>query len=152
MSMMRALPWLESVMTPGLAAGVGPRLVPQVGDRHGQQRHRDPLAGGEQHVQLAAAGSGLTCLGQVDQLVGGVPHRRHGHHDLVAGLAGVDDALGDPLDALGVGHGRAAVLLHDQAHDGPPRAYDVRRARTSLRTHPSAGRPVRHPDPRESTT
>ena len=57
-------------------------------------------------------------LGEVEQLVGGVAHRRHGDDDVVAGLAGVDDALGDPLDALGVGDGRAAVLLHDQAHGG----------------------------------
>jgi hypothetical protein len=33
--------------------------------------------------------------------------------------AGVDDALGDALDALGVGDGRAAVLLHDQRHVSP---------------------------------
>ena len=79
-------------------------------------------------------------LGEVEQLVGGVAHRRHDDHDVVAGLAGVDDALGDPLDALGVGDRRAAVLLHDQAHDGPPRRTTCRRA------PPVYGRARRGPD------
>ena len=127
----------------GLAAGEGAGLVAEVGDRHGQQRHRDPLAGGEQHVQLAAGGQRADLLGEVDQLVGGVAHRRHDHDDVVAGLAGVDDALGDPLDALGVGHGRAAVLLHDQAHGGPPRRTTSDGAATSLRTHAAPRPPLR---------
>ena len=36
------------------------------------------------------------------------------------GLAGLDDALRDPLDALGVRDGRAAELLHDEAHQVLP--------------------------------
>ena len=88
----------------------------EVGDRHREQGHRDPLARGEQHVQLAARRQRADLLREVDQLVGGVAHRRDGDDDLVAGLAGVDDALRDALDALGIGHGRAAVLLHDKAH------------------------------------
>ena len=39
----------------GLRPGERLRLVAEVADRHRQHRHRDPLAGGEQHVQLAAA-------------------------------------------------------------------------------------------------
>ena len=62
--------------------------MPQVGDRHGQQGHRDALARGEQHVQLAAERQRADLLGQVDQLVGGVAHRRDGDHDVVTGLAG----------------------------------------------------------------
>ena len=61
-------------------------------------------------------GSGRDLLGEVEQLVGGVAHRGDDDDDVVAGLAGVDDALGDPLDAVGVGDGGAAVLLHDEAH------------------------------------
>ena len=85
----------------GLRAGVRPGLVPEVVDRHRQQRHRDALAGGEQHVQLAAGRQRADLVGQVHQLVGGVAHR--GDHDdhVVAGLAGGDDALRHPLDALG---------------------------------------------------
>jgi hypothetical protein len=37
----------------GLRAGEGPRFEALVGDRHGQQRHRDPLTRGQQHVELA---------------------------------------------------------------------------------------------------
>ena len=47
------------------------------------------------------------------QLVGGVAHGRDDDDDVVSLLLGRDDALGDPLDRLGVGDRRAAVLLHD---------------------------------------
>src|SRR5690606_25989766 len=40
-----------------------------------------------------------------------------GDDDVVPGATGVDDPLRDALDALRVGDGRAAVLLHDQGHD-----------------------------------
>ena len=72
--------------------------------------------GGEQHVELAARRQRRDLLGQVEQLVGGVAHRRDDDTDVVAGLLGGDDALGDPLDALGVGDGGTSVLLHDDAH------------------------------------
>ena len=84
--------------------------------------------GGEQHVQLAARRQRADLVGQVEQLVGGVAHRGDHHHDVVAGLAGGDDALGDPLDPLGVGDGRAAVLLHDECHDGALPPSDPERA------------------------
>jgi hypothetical protein len=38
---------------PGLTSGERPCLVAQVADRHCQERHRDSLARGEQHVQFA---------------------------------------------------------------------------------------------------
>jgi hypothetical protein len=53
---------------------------------------------------------------QVDQLVGRVAHRGHDDDHVVTGLLGRHDALGDSLDAGGVRHRRAAVLLHDDAH------------------------------------
>ena len=62
-------------------------------------------------------GIGRDLLGEVEQLVGRVAHRGDDDDDVVAGLAGGDDPLGDPLDAVGVGDRGAAVLLHDQAHD-----------------------------------
>ena len=52
------------------------------------------------------AGIGVTSCGEVEQLVGGVAHRGDGDDDVVARLAGLDDALRDPLDALRVGDGR----------------------------------------------
>ena len=45
----------------GLGAGERLRLVAELGDRHRDQRHRDPLARGEQHVELRGGGSGVTC-------------------------------------------------------------------------------------------
>ena len=100
----------------GLAAGEGPRALAEVGDRHRHQRHRDPLAGGQQHVQLARRRERAHLLGEVAQLVGGVAHGGDHHDDVLAGLLGGDDALGDSLDAVSVGDRRAAVLLHDNAH------------------------------------
>ena len=41
-------------------------------------------------------------LGQVEQVVGGVAHRRDDHDDVVARLLGLDDALGDAPDPVGV--------------------------------------------------
>ena len=55
--------------------------------------------------------------GEVEQLVGACrPSRDTATTTSLPGLAGLDDALGDALDALGVGDGRPAVLLDDQAH------------------------------------
>ena len=105
----------------GLTAGVGPGFVAHALDRHGEQRHRDALAGRQQHVHLARVRHRRDLVREVDQLVGGVAHRRDGHDDVVARLAGLDDALGDALDALGVGDARASVFLDDQAHAHTPR-------------------------------
>ena len=68
----------------GLRAGERPRLGAEVGDRHRDQRHRDPLARGEQHVHLARRAARADLLGEVEQLVGGVAHRGDDHDDVVA--------------------------------------------------------------------
>ena len=115
-SMIRARPCEASVITPAWLPVNERASKPEVGDRHREQRHRDPLAGGEQHVELAPRRQRADLLGEVEQLVGGVAHRGHDDDHVVAGPSGVDDALRDALDALGIGHGRAAVLLHDKAH------------------------------------
>ena len=78
-SMMRALPCDDVGDHAGLAAGERPRLDAEVVDRHRQQGHRDALAGGEQHVELAGRRHRRHLLGEVDQLVGGVTHGRHDH-------------------------------------------------------------------------
>ena len=70
----------------GLRAGEGARLHAQGGDRHGEQRHRDALTGGQQHVKLAPGRRRGHLVRQVEQLVRGVAHRGHDHHDLVARL------------------------------------------------------------------
>jgi hypothetical protein len=68
-----------------LAAGVGAGLGPQARDRHGQQRHRDALAGRQQHVELARRRQRRHLLRQVTQVVGGVAHGGHHDDDVVAG-------------------------------------------------------------------
>jgi hypothetical protein len=100
----------------GLRAGEGPGVVAQLGDGHREQRHRDALAGGEEHVELTGRRQWCHLLGEVAEVVGRVAHRRDDHDHVAAGPFGVDDALGDALDAGRVGHRRAAVLLHDNAH------------------------------------
>ena len=114
--MMRASTWRSLVMMPGLAAGEADRVAAQLADRHRQQRHRDALAGGQQHVELAAVGVRRDLLGQREQLVGGVAHRRHDDDDVVPGAPRPHDALGDLPDAVDVRDAGAAVFLDDDGH------------------------------------
>ena len=130
-------------MTPAWLPVNERRRQPERLDGHGQQRHRDALARGQQHVQLAARRQRRDLLREVEELVGGVAHRADDHADVVAGLAGRDDALGDPLDALGVGHGRATVLLHDQAHGCQPTGARTGHGRSPPATGQAGGEPAR---------
>ena len=84
-------------------------------DRHRQQRHRDALARGEQHVELAAAGLLGDVVGEPHQVVGGLAHGRHDDDDVVAGAAGAGDVVGHGTDPVGVGHRGAAEFL-DEKH------------------------------------
>ena len=127
-SMMRARAVHRRGEHAGLRAGERPGLVPEVVDRHRQQRHRDALTRGEQHVQLPARRQRADLVGEVEQFVGRVAHRGDDDDDVVAGLAGGDDPLGHPLDPLRVGDGGTAVLLHDQCHDGTTPSTNPERA------------------------
>src|SRR4051794_5431408 len=100
----------------GLRAGEGPRLVPMGGDRDGQQRHRDALPRGEQHVQLTSGRLVGDLAGLIEQLVGGVTHGGDHDDDVVAVFLGTDDPFGDALHVRGGGDGGAAVLLDDEGH------------------------------------
>lgn len=99
-----------------LGSCVGTSLVAVVVDGHGQQCHRHAFPRSQQHVHLAAGRVGGDLMGQVDELVGGVPHRGDHHNDIVAGPLGVRDPAGDPLDRRRIRHRRSAELLHDQRH------------------------------------
>jgi hypothetical protein len=87
---------------PGLGSGERTCGVAEVGDRHGQEGHRDPLTRGEEHVHLTTGGKGAHLLGQVEQLVRRVAHGGDHDTDLVAGLACLDDPPRNALDALGI--------------------------------------------------
>jgi len=99
-----------------LRAGEAHRTLAAVDDRHAQQRDRDPLTRREQHVHLSGRGRGRDRLGEALEVVGRLAHRRDDDDDVVPGPARRDDVVGDGLDALGTVDGRAAVLLHDEAH------------------------------------
>ena len=99
-----------------LRTRVGARLNAQLVDGHGQQRHRDAFARGQEDVHLALGGlRGHGCR-SVEQVVGRVAHGRYDDDDAVPRVVRVHDALGDALHGLGVGDGGAAVLLHNQCH------------------------------------
>ena len=101
---------------PGLRPGERAGLRAQRLDGHRDQRVGDPLAGGQQHVHLARRRRRGHLAGQIQQVVGGVAHRRNDDDHLVTGFLGLDDALGDTADALGVRHRGSAVLLYDECH------------------------------------
>ena len=95
------------------AGGLAQRL-----ERHGEEADGDLLARGQHHVHLARIGRGRDGLRQSDEPVGGLAHGGDHHHQPVTLRGGLGDAPGDVLDLLGVGDGRAAVLLDDQlAHE-----------------------------------
>ncbi len=100
-----------------LRAGVGSRRVPGRVDRHGQERHGDALAGGEQKVQLARIRQRCQVVRHCHEVVGGGAHRRDHHHHVVAAPAGGHHPLRHRPDPGGVGHGGPAVLLHDHRHE-----------------------------------
>jgi hypothetical protein len=136
-----------------LAAGERAGAEPEVGDGHGDQRHRDSLARRHQHVELAWRRHRADLLGEVEQVVGGVPHRGDGHDDVVAGLLRLGDPTSDPLDALGVGQRRSAVLLDDDGHVLLPKRWYVwglahsNRTSTERTRRPDAGHAASAPSP-----
>ena len=100
----------------GLRTGEGTCLGTKVVDGHCEQRHRDALTCREQHVEFARLRKRRYRVREVDELVSGVAHCRNHDDHVVSGALRFDDALGHPLDRLGIGNGGAAVLLDDHAH------------------------------------
>src|SRR5690606_15813581 len=125
-----------------LRTGEGPRLMTEVGDRHRQQRHGDALTRGQQHVELTAGRQRGDLLRQIEELVGGVAHRRDHHDDVVPGFFRRDDPLRDPLDTGRIGDGRTTVFLYNERHEKSP---SDKRLWSSQFTAPSHGRPPRYP-------
>jgi hypothetical protein len=99
-----------------LAAREAHGVDADVGQRHAHERHRDALTGGEEHVHLAARMSGRHLVGEFDEVVGGLAHRRHDDHDIGSVPLGVGNVFGHGADALRIGYRGAAELLHDECH------------------------------------
>ena len=100
----------------GLRTGERLGLRAERGDRHRDERVGNTFTRGEQHVHLAGRRCRADLLGQVEEFVGGVAHRRHHDDDVVALLLRLDDALGDTTDPLGRRDRGSSVFLHDECH------------------------------------
>ena len=98
-----------------LRAGERDRLVAEVVDGHRAERVRDPLADRDEHVELARVGPSRDLRGEVEELVGRVPHRGEDADDAVPRLAHRDESARDVLDLLRVADRRTAELHHDGA-------------------------------------
>ena len=78
---------------------------------HRQQRHRDPLAGGQQHVELAAIRVRRHLLGEREQIVGRIAHRGDDDDDVVPGARVRITRSATCFSSRHVGDARAAVFL-----------------------------------------
>ena len=86
---------------PGLRAGERDRLVAEVVDHHRRERARDPLADRDEHVELARVRRRRDLVGELEQLVGRVAHRREDADDAVALLARRDEPRRDAFSRSG---------------------------------------------------
>ena len=103
----------------GLRSRVARRAASPLVDRDPQERHRDPLSRGEQHVHLARVGVRRDVLRHPSEVVGGLAHRRDHHDHVVAGIARADDPVGDDPEPIDAVDGGATVFLHDDGHVEP---------------------------------
>ena len=98
----------------GLRPGQADRRDAEAVERHRQEGRALVLAGREQDVELARVGLVGDGRGEAEQLVGRVAHRGHDDDEVAPGGTLARDPTGDPLDAVGVGDGRATELLDDE--------------------------------------
>ena len=85
-------------------------------NRHRHQRSGNLLAGRQEHIHLPLAGAGVDFPRLFNQVVGGVPLGGDDGDDVVAGLVGVQDDVGDIEDPFFVFNGCPAKLLHNESH------------------------------------
>ena len=91
-------------------------LLAKLGDGHGQKRHRDHLARGEQRVHLARVGRLGDGAGKRHEVVGRLAHGRHDGNNAIASTLAADNALRDAPDALRVRYGRSAEFCNNYRH------------------------------------
>lgn len=99
-----------------LRAGEAHRVDSDVVQRHAQERHADALAGREQHVHLATRRIRRHLVRELQEVVGGLAHRRNDDHQIVPRSPRGGNMAGDIAHPLGVGDRCSAVLLHDERH------------------------------------
>ena len=97
---------------PDLGAGETDRRDAQAADGHGHQGDADLLAGRQQHVHLAGGRILGDLLGQLDQLVGGMPAGRDDDQHLVAAVVSLDRAASRRQDLARIGQARPAEFLN----------------------------------------
>ena len=100
-----------------LRAGQRDRLVPEVVDRHCRERTRDALTDRDQHVELARLRARRHLVGERDEIVRRVAHRREHGNDARAALPGGHYPLRHGLQPLRV-RDRGAAELHHHGADG----------------------------------
>ena len=99
---MRALPWLVSVTIPACEPVNETALAAEVVDRHRDERDRDPLAGGQQHVVLARMRVGRDLRGRARSAGRSCrPSPRRRRRPGCPPAAVSNDAPRDALDLLG---------------------------------------------------
>ena len=91
------------------------RLVPEVLDRHLAERAGDALADRDQHVHGPRFRPPGDAVGQLDELVGRVAHRREDGDHATAFLLHRDDPAGDRLEPVRVADRGTAELHHHRA-------------------------------------
>ena len=101
---------------PGLGAGHRNGRNPFGMEGHRQQGHGHLFTCGQQHVHLPLGRVGVDGGSESGEFIGGVPHRRHHDHQVVALVTAAADALGHGLDALDACHRGSAKLLNQQGH------------------------------------
>src|SRR5207249_2239931 len=132
----------------GLRASERDGFVAEVVDGHRAERVRDPLADRDEHVVLARLWTWRDLVGEPDQLVGGVAHRREDGHHAASLFAGADEPARDVLDLLGVRDRGAAELHHDEVGPACRRVgcnlrngLEVRRRHRYISRRPASARP-----------
>ena len=115
-----ALPWSVSVTIPACEPVNDTAGTPERLDRHAEQRHRDALAGSEEHVHLPAAGRVGDVVRQANQVVGGLAHGRNDDHDIV------------PARRVRTTWSATARIRSGSATDVPPYFWTTRSRRTTV--------------------
>ncbi len=105
-----------------LRPGQAHRLGPQRMQRHRHQRHAHLLAGRKQHVHLAGIRPIGDLLGQIDQMIGLMPHGADDHHHLIALLLRANGLARSGQNLLAIRHAGAAEFLNNDGHDPARRA------------------------------